>query len=372
MSYYSIQHHLEHLTECPITHQSLRLMNEADLSSINERIANHKLFHFDTMPAEKPLAAGLITEDGTVVYPLVQDIALLLPDFALVLNAERLQGMQIPEYQPSVREFYDTVGWKQSDDGYYEDAHRYEDLRPVSHDYVYNCHLRVNQYLPPRGTYLLDVASGPIQYPTYITYSENFDVRVCVDISFRALVDAHQRIPAGHGLYILGNIRNLPFKSSVFDAIVSLHTVYHIVEDQQHAVFDELHRVLKSPGRAIVVYTWGNISPLNKLCAYLTQAKFVPSRLLHRIFPSRFPTPVVSSEDTFYYHPHHYRWFKQQKWDYSFTILCWRSISVESSKMFFHGWLGKQLLLIIYKWEARFPGFAAPLGQYPMFLIDKT
>ncbi len=363
-----LRYHLEHLTACPITHQPLRWLEEGDLASVNARIARHELCHFDTTPAEKPLEAGLITADGAVVYPIVQDIALLLPDFALVLG--RLEGVQVPDYQPSVRDFYDTVGWSPSGDGYYEDAHRYEDLRPVAHDYVYDCHLRVNDYLPAQGIYLLDVASGPIQYPTYLTYSEHFEIRVCVDISFRALVDARQRVPAGRGLFILGNIRNLPFQSGVFDAAVSLHTVYHIVAEQQHAVFDELHRVIKPHGRAVVVYTWGNISPLNKLAACLVQAQRAVRRALHRQAPGRFA--AVPAEDTFYYHPFPYRWFKQQTWDYKFTILCWRSISVDTSKLLFHGWLGKKLLRIIFRWEARYPEFVAPLGQYPLFLIDKA
>jgi len=365
-----LRHHLEHLTACPITHQPLRWLDDRELDSVNARIARRELHHFDTTLAEKPLEAGLITADGAVIYPIVQEIALLLPDFALVLEAGCLEGMQVPDYQPSVREFYDSVGWAQSGDGYYEDAHRYEDLRPAAHDYVYDCHLRVNQYLPSGGTYLLDVASGPIQYPTYLTYSEHFEIRVCVDISFRALVDARQRVPAGRGLFILGNIRNLPFRSKVFDAVVSLHTVYHIAAEQQHVVFDELHRVIKPQGRAVVVYTWGNISPLNKLSSVLVQTSRAVRRGLHRLAPGRFDE--VTPEDTFYYHPFPYRWFKQQSWSYPFAILCWRSISVDTSKLFFHGWLGKKLLRIIYHWEERYPEFAAALGQYPMFLIDKA
>ena len=37
-----------------------------------------------------------------------------------------------------------------------------KDFRVVSRDYIHKCHLRVNDYLPRRGKYLLDVASGPI------------------------------------------------------------------------------------------------------------------------------------------------------------------------------------------------------------------
>ncbi|MBI5959371.1 MAG: class I SAM-dependent methyltransferase, partial [Chloroflexi bacterium] len=216
-----------------------------------------------------------------------------------------------------------------------------------------------------------DVASGPIQYPTYLTYSENYDIRVCVDVSFQALIGAKQRVPAGRGLFVLGNIRNLPFRTGAFDAIVSLHTVYHIIAEQQHAVFDELHRVLKPAGRAVIVYTWGNISPLNQPAAVISKIGFAISQRMRRMFPALTFLPEPTPEDTFYYHPHRSGWFKRQRWDYPFAILCWRSVSVGSSKMFLHGWPGKQLLRLFFWWEDRFPRFTAFLGQYPMFLIDK-
>jgi len=82
----------------------------------------------------------------------------------------------------NVREFYDQVGWQQVSEGVYQNA-RYEDLRPVSREYIHQCHLRVNRYLQSDGKYLLDAGSGPIQYPEYLTYSDGYQYRVCADIS---------------------------------------------------------------------------------------------------------------------------------------------------------------------------------------------
>ena len=73
------------------------------------------------------------------------------------------------EIKNQVREFYNSVGWKQIGDGVYQNA-RYEDLRPVSRDYIHRCHLRVSKFLPQSGKYLLDAGSGPIQYPEYLEY----------------------------------------------------------------------------------------------------------------------------------------------------------------------------------------------------------
>jgi hypothetical protein len=62
-----------------------------------------------------------------------------------------------------VREFYDQIGWSQVGDGLYQNA-RYEDLRPVSREYIHKCHMRVKRHLHP-GEILL-TRSGPVQCPT--------------------------------------------------------------------------------------------------------------------------------------------------------------------------------------------------------------
>src|SRR5678816_4926630 len=92
-----------------------------------------------------------------------------------------------------VREFYDQVGWSQAGDGLYQNA-RYEDLRPVSREYIHNCHLRVKRHLAPTGEILLDAGSGPVQWPEYLTYSENYRYRLCADISITALKQARTRL----------------------------------------------------------------------------------------------------------------------------------------------------------------------------------
>src|SRR5512144_2021729 len=90
-----------------------------------------------------------------------------------------------------VREFYDQIGWSQVGDGLYQNA-RYEDLRPVSREYIHNCHMRVLRHLSARGRFLLDAGAGPVQWPEYLAYSKGYEFRVCVDISFTALKQARQ------------------------------------------------------------------------------------------------------------------------------------------------------------------------------------
>ena len=60
--------------------------------------------------------------------------------------------MEDQEVKQQVRAFYDQVGWKTVGEGLYQNA-RYEDLRPVSREYIHRCHLRVNRHLQPTGIY---------------------------------------------------------------------------------------------------------------------------------------------------------------------------------------------------------------------------
>src|SRR5512139_3681892 len=155
-----------------------------------------------------------------------------------------------------VREFYDQIGWSQVGEGLYQNA-RYEDLRPVSRDYIHRCHLRVNRYLDPRGDFQLDAGSGPVQWPEYLTYSEGYRFRVCADISITALKEARKRL-GEKGLVVVADVANLPFKGDVFDSAVSMHTIHHLPLSEHKRAYLDLHRVLKTGGSAVVVNGWHN------------------------------------------------------------------------------------------------------------------
>jgi len=110
-----------------------------------------------------------------------------------------------------VREFYDEIGWQQEGDGHYQNT-RFEDLRPVSREYIHNTRLRVMNGLIPTGRFLLDAGSGPVQYEEYKTYSLGYQKRVCLDISIQALKQAAN----GSALTAccVGDLASLPFSGS--------------------------------------------------------------------------------------------------------------------------------------------------------------
>ena len=122
--------------------------------------------------------------------------------------------MSASDLKQQVGKFYDQVGWQIEADGFYQNA-RYEDLRPVSAEYIHKCHMRVKRHLAPTGKYLLDAGSGPVQYDEYLTYSEGYQYRVCMDLSFVALQEARKCL-GEKGIYIIADVANLPFATDTF------------------------------------------------------------------------------------------------------------------------------------------------------------
>ena len=221
-----------------------------------------------------------------------------------------------------VREFYDQIGWSQVGEGLYQNA-RYEDLRPVARDYIHGCRLRVNRYIASRGDFLLDAGSGPVQWPEYLTYSEGYRFRVCLDISITALKEARMRL-AAKGLYVVADIANLPFKPDAFDGIVSMHTIHHLPLSDHRGAYLELHRVLKSNRTAAIVNGWDYprlmliTRPFVRLIRFLRSGSFGKRKKNWGAEDEQEGTFVKKLTP---------RWLKQELHDIDFEIFAWRSLS---------------------------------------------
>lgn len=281
-----------------------------------------------------------------------------------------------------VREFYDSVGWKVIGEGLYQNA-RYEDLRPVSREYIHRCHIRVNRFVPVHGTYLLDAGSGPIQYPEYLQYSDGFKYRVCLDISVLALKEARERIGT-HGLYVQADIANLPFRMDAFEAVISLHTIHHLPEGEHKRAFFELLRTLKPGGKAAVVYSWGNQSPLMRLFSLpIEWVSGITKRRRNKRLKKTVEMEKVSDEEqvaaglvsqpgTFTF-KHDYQWIKGELEGIpKLEIRVWRSVSTAFMRAFIHQKLfGRLWLRLIFMIEEVIPRTMGRFGQYPLILFSK-
>ena len=277
--------------------------------------------------------------------------------------------------QEQVRQFYDKVGWQVVEDGNYQNA-RYEDLRPVARNYIHRCHLRVNRFLNSRGKFILDAGSGPVQYPEYVTYSEGYDYRVCVDISIVALMEARKRL-GEKGLFVVADVSNMPFKNNVFDGLVSLHTLHHLPQAGQKTAYREFYRLLSPGGKGVVVNGWTEsrlMQGTRWMVSWMEAIGNLWGRLRGRKISTAKSQAGGKKDPTGTY---------IQKLDADalsgdlqgaipFEIWVWRSVNVRFMRAVFHDILGGRLWFkLLFALEERFPHYFGKVGQYPMVVIWK-
>ena len=279
------------------------------------------------------------------------------------------------ETQQKVRQFYNEVGWQMVEDGHYQNA-RYEDLRPVSREYIHRCHLRVNRFLNPSGRFMLDAGSGPVQYPEYLTYSEHYQKRVCLDISIVALMEARKRL-ADKGFYVVADASQLPFKPECFDGLVSLHTLHHLQQPEQQKAYREFYRVLSPGGKGVVVNGWTQSKLMDQwrwLVALMEglgntwailhgrKIKTVEKKAKTESRPTGTFIKKMDAESL----------SDDLKGEIPFKIRVWRCVNVRFLRAVFHDLLGGRLWLkALFALEERFPHYFGRVGQYPMVIIWK-
>ena len=270
------------------------------------------------------------------------------------------------ETKQQVREFYDEIGWQQEDDGNYQNA-RYEDLRPVSREYIHKTRLRVMNGLIPTGKLLLDAGSGPVQYEEYKVYSQGYEKRVCLDISIQALREARTRI-GDHGLFVVGDLANLPFKADAFDGAVSMHAIHHLALTEHPRAYAEIHRVLASGRSAAIVNGWHD--PLlsrmaEPLIALMRKLSGRSEKKKKEWLSEEAPAGTFVQKMT----P---AWLKREIGSkMTIEIKPWRSMSTRILRWFVRPFGGRAFLRIVFWLEGAFPKFFAENGQYPLIVIRK-
>lgn len=371
------------ILKCPVSGNPLNPVSKDLLDELNTLIGSKKLFYYNGELVLNGLEEILIDSSDSYYYEVKEGIYLLLKNLA-ILNPTRSE-LEFTELNDAEKinltnqKFYDEFGWNKKEDNFI-DGEKWEDLRPITKNYRHKCHLKLNRHLGS-GKYLVDVASGTIQYDEYLTYSENFEYRICIDISIKALLQAREKIGT-KGIFILGDITNIPLANDTVDGVISLHTIYHIPKEIQITAFEEIHRVLKPQKQAAIIYSWGNNAPMMKffrrVSAVLELIKTVikyPLQLVGLI--KKNPTKKVSDlerKDKFiqlYFHSLNYKWLSKSI-SFEMELYSWRSTSVVFLKRYIRGsFLGKPTLKLIYFLEEQFPKKMGKIGQYPLFIIKK-
>ena len=65
---------------CPVSHQPLRPLEKSRLKKLAERIAADEVQYVDHSPVTEKPREALITRDDKVIYLVIDDIPVLLPD----------------------------------------------------------------------------------------------------------------------------------------------------------------------------------------------------------------------------------------------------------------------------------------------------
>ena len=283
-----------------------------------------------------------------------------------------VETMTDQDIKQQVRKFYDQVGWQVEADGLYQNAH-YEDLRPVSAEYIHRCHGRVGRHLRSAGKYLLDAGSGPVQYEEYMDYLRGYQFRVCADISIVALMEARKKL-GEKGLYVVSDVANLPFKKDVFEGVMSMHTIHHLPREDHARAYQELYRVLAPNSTAVVVNGWTD----SALTGWLERLVKTINRTRRKLGKSAASMKKVKREDQIkekgtYVQKYNAAWLKAElSGKVPIQILVWRSASVRFLRTFIHQGLGgKQLLRWLFALEEKYPRYFGENGQYPLIVIDK-
>lgn len=285
--------------------------------------------------------------------------------------------------EEKVSTFYNTIGWE-SDDGVTEDARRWEDLRDCAREYVSKCRLRLLDHIPPQGDFILDMASGPIQYPEYLKYSEGYKKRYCVDLSSGALAKAKERI-GDHGEFLCGSIFDLPIEEKFFDCVISLHTIYHIDKDRQADVVRKLIGAVK-PGKPVVIlYSnpdtfmvkarrwWKRVRSRSKKSRAAAKARReATAAAAAAAAAGQVATKDTPDEAVLYFFCHPLSWWDQFSDQCEVRILSWRALTATAQKAFVpDNAFGKAFLKLLFRLEDQFPEFFAWNFQYPMIVLTR-
>jgi len=350
------------ILQCPITKQSLNLL---DYEAVIRLIAN---YDSDFLKADK-ITAGFVNESMTYFYPVFEDIILLLPVYALHIGAQEDARTKMPFDKERVFNYYNEINYKTHNSfSIYEDSPKWVDFRPVSKEYIHTSFTRAKKHLNPKGKYLLDIASGPIGLPEYIDLSENYEYRICADISVNALIQAKYNYAHKKGIYICADICNIPIRENTCDSVLCQHTLYHIPKDEQKTAVEEMYRVAKRGANVVIIYSLFYHS-------WFMNLTLLPVQLyrMARHFAGKLYVRLFNSKPRLYFYPHSLSWFKNNfAFGDQMSVHCWRSTNKYFLNMFVHDKLGgKRFLQWLSNSEDKHSSFWGQWGEYPLIRITK-
>jgi SAM-dependent methyltransferase len=264
------------------------------------------------------------------------------------------------DYSKSVRQFYDTYGWKteKGQDQYLNDL-RYGPPKTSLKDEK-GCEARYWKYFEDGGGFFLDAGCGAKPIPQI---GNKFQRHVCVDLSLLGLTEARQKL-GEHGLYVVADLGALPFKDQVFDGVVASYCLYLMQKDSQVSALKQFYRVIRMNKNILVFSVAKNsfISIAHRLGKALVKV-FRPSQGLSGRNQSRvhaLPPPDLQSP------------FRISKGFRSVDITCLRTLTRVESHVLRKLCLLEPALRLFSFLERKFPHAMLLVGAYAAIRIQKT
>lgn len=348
------------ILQCPITKENLTIVT---LSEIREELTILDL-PFDINKIE----FGMVNTSKNYFYPILNDVFLLLDYYAIPFSSSN-KKVNMNFDKKRVFDYYNDLNYFVSEELKVQtDSAKWVDYRPVSREYIKNSLSNSSTYIPDGGEYFLDIASGTVGFKEYVDLSKKFSTRICIDISYPALMLAKENMKGQDSIFICGDITNIPLKENVCDVVVSHHTLYHVPKNEQRNGVNEMYRVTKPGKKVLIIYSFFQHSWLMNLTLLPVQAYRIARHIAGKIYVRLFnKTPRL------YFYPHSRRWFKTS---FSFSkdieIYNWRSLNKYFLDLYVHESLGgKKLLNYISKLEKDRPKFMGSIGEYATIVISK-
>lgn len=347
---------------CPITKNGLELIKKDEFANYDLPKEYEKFGH---------LTLGLVDSSKQYFFPIFDDIIVLHEHYAIYVGKEQDNRANLSFDKKRVFDYYNEVDY-QVKDSYkiYKDSQKWVDFREVSSKYLKNSFAKSSRFYPKTGEYILDIASGPIGLTEYMALSDGYTYRVCVDISINALIQAKQNVDkmGKKGIYICGDITNIPIQDNAVDTVLSQHTLYHVPKNDQKTAVNEMYRVAKQNSKIVIVYSWFYHSWFMNLSLNVVQIY----RIL-RHFAGKMYVRWISSKPRLYFYPHSPRWFRKSfEFSNDMEFYCWRSINKFFLNIYIHKWLfGKKILNCLIKIEDKQSKFMSTFGEYAAIVITK-
>jgi len=351
------------LLRCPVTGNNLSRIAAEDLPDSGLGAA-FKQFGV--------LNGGLVESSGNYCYPVFEDIILLHEHYALYTGTGEDKRKGLPFDKRRVFDYYNEVQFQVKDAmNIYEDSPKWVDYRPVSEEYLRHSFSRAARFFPPTGKNLLDIASGPIGLQEYINLSEGYDTRICIDISVNALMQAKLNLQKAGlpGVFICGDISNIPLQNNTCDAVLCQHTLYHLPKNDQHTAVTEMYRVAKPGSKIVIIYCWFYHSWFMNLSLHVVQ--------LYRIarhFAGKIYVRLMGTKPRLYFYAHPPGWFKKAfPFSQHIEFFCWRSTNKYFLDLYIHPRLfGRSILKRLANIEDKKSRFMSTFGEYAAIVISKA